>query len=443
MSGDLFLLPVDAFLPTLISGKKIGGQGVTMNNEKEQKKMEGGQIVLITTTILGFVLGALFYFRTKDWLVFIVFGAFALIEALVVKFVLELGIKKLTSRFSDQMQRIKEGDFSVLISPKEYGLLGPVATTVNVMLSDIKKLIDGFFQLSLAINSSSYSVKTVSKNATEAIQLISHTTEDISKGATSQAEEAQNGVLSVEKLSDQINSVYSSSGEIIGETDKITQVNAAGLKTVESLKEKTLTNINASEKIFSVIEKLVQTVQQITSFTDSIESITEQTNMLALNAAIEAARAGEAGLGFAVVADEVRRLADQSRQSNLVESISEDSKMAVSVMEDLRRASDEQSQSVAKTGQAFSDIANAIYAIVDKFKAVNESVSKMQSDKDEVIRAIEHISSVSQETAAASQEMAATTETQMKAFDELQEASVNLGKLVVELDEKIKRYKLR
>ena len=117
--------------------------------------------------------------------------------------------------------------------------------------------------------------------------------------------------------------------------------------------------------------------------------------------------------------------------------------MAVSVMEDLRKASDEQNQSVEQTGQAFADIANAIYAIVDKFKDVNEAVNKMQNDKDEVIRSIEHISSVSQETAAASQEMAATTETQMKAFEELQDASVNLSKLVAELDEKIKRYKLR
>ena len=426
----------------------IRGVTVTMKKEKEQKKTQTGQKTLITTTVLGFILGGVFYFRTRDWLVFIVFGLFALVEAVVIRYIIESGIRKLTERFSNQMQKIKEGDFSILIIPKEYGLLGPIATTVNVMLSDIKKLIDGFFQLSLAINSSSYTVKTVSKNASDAIQLISHTTDDISKGATSQAEEAQNGVLSVDKLADQINAVYSSSNEIILETDRITQVNTAGLDAVQSLKEKTVTNINASEKIFSVIEKLVQTVQQITSFTDSIESITEQTNMLALNAAIEAARAGEAGLGFAVVADEVRRLADQSRQSNLeitnlVESISEDSKMAVSVMEDLRKASDEQNQSVEETGQAFGDIANAIYAIVDKFKVVNESVTKMQSDKDEVIRAIEHISSVSQETAAASQEMAATTETQMKAFDELQEASVNLGQLVVELDEKIKRYKLR
>lgn len=418
-----------------------------MQQEKKSNENKMNKNVTLYTTIAGFVLGIAMYVKTGDWLVLPMFGAFALIEAIVVRVVLENSIKKLADRFSDAMQKIKEGDFSVLIIPKDYGILGPVASTVNVVLSDIKKLIDGFFQLSLAINSSSYTMNTVSTKASEAIRLISHTTDDISKGASSQAEEAQNGVLSVEKLSDQINSVYNRSNEIIVETDRITQVNTAGVKAVQSLKEKTEMNIDASEKIFSVVEKLVETVQQITAFTDSIENITEQTNLLALNAAIEAARAGEAGLGFAVVADEVRKLADQSRQSNLeitnlVESISEDSKMAVSVMDNLRTASQEQNLSVEQTGQAFGDIANAIYAIVDKFRSVNESVNRMEHDKDEVIQSIEHISSVSEETAAASQEMSATTESQMKAFDELQEAAENLGQLVVELDQKLKRYKL-
>jgi methyl-accepting chemotaxis protein len=112
-------------------------------------------------------------------------------------------------------------------------------------------------------------------------------------------------------------------------------------------------------------------------------------------------------------------------------------------MEDLRNASEEQNLSVEQTGQAFSDIANAIYAIVDKFRNVNESVNKMQTDKDEVIKSIEHISSVSQETAAASEEMAATTDSQMNAFDELQQASTDLEQLVIKLDENLKRYKLR
>jgi methyl-accepting chemotaxis protein len=418
-----------------------------MNKDDKKDKKSMSQLSLIITPIIGAIIGLALSIKTGDVLVFIIVGAFSFIEAIVVKKLFEIEVRKIANTLADKMQKIKEGDFTVMIASKDYGIIGPVASTINSVLSDIRKLIDGFFQLALTIRSASYTINSVSKNATEAVHVISQTSDEISKGAISQAEEAQKGVLSVEQLSNQINSVYNSSNEIMVETEKIAQVNVAGVEAVQSLKEKSEENYSASEKIFSVIEKLVNAVQEITSFTDSIENITEQTNLLALNAAIEAARAGEAGLGFAVVADEVRKLADQSRKSNLeitnlVESISEDSKMATEVMDTLRKTTEEQTLSVDTTQQAFDDIANAIYAIVDKFKGVDEAVKKMESDKDEVITAIEHISSVSEETAASSEEMSATTSSQLDAFEELQEASKNLENLVVNLDERLKRYKI-
>lgn len=419
-----------------------------MENGKEKKKWNLNQVSILVSLIVTFVAGILLSVNHSDALIFAVMAVLALLEAIFIRLAFRFEVKKLAVKFTNEMQKIKDGDFSVLITPKEYGILGPVASTVNTVLSDIRNLIDGFFQLALSVRRASYTVNTVSKNASEAINLISQTSSEIAKGASSQAEEAQNGVLAVEKLSDQINAVYNSSNEVIVETDKITRVNTAGVKAVQSLKEKSEMNFEATEKIFSVFEKFMSIITQITSFTESIENISEQTNLLALNAAIEAARAGEAGLGFAVVADEVRKLADQSRQSNLeianlVESIGEETRVAIEVLEDLRKTSEEQNQSVEQTMQAFSDIANAIYAIVDKFRRVNESVNRMQEDKDEVIRAIEHISSVSQETAAASEEMSATTDSQIKAFDELQETAKNLEQLVLELDERLKKYKIR
>lgn len=419
-----------------------------MENGKEKKKWNLNQVSTLVSLIVTFVAGILLSVNHSDALIFAVMAVLALLEAIFIRLAFRFEVKKLAVKFTNEMQKIKDGDFSVLITPKEYGILGPVASTVNTVLSDIRNLIDGFFQLALSVRRASYTVNTVSKNASEAINLISQTSSEIAKGASSQAEEAQNGVLAVEKLSDQINAVYNSSNEVIVETDKITRVNTAGVKAVQSLKEKSEMNFEATEKIFSVFEKFMSIITQITSFTESIENISEQTNLLALNAAIEAARAGEAGLGFAVVADEVRKLADQSRQSNLeianlVESIGEETRVAIEVLEDLRKTSEEQNQSVEQTMQAFSDIANAIYAIVDKFRRVNESVNRMQEDKDEVIRAIEHISSVSQETAAASEEMSATTDSQIKAFDELQETAKNLEQLVLELDERLKKYKIR
>ena len=272
--------------------------------------------------------------------------------------------------------------------------------------------------------------------------------DEIAKGASEQAQEAQQGVQLVEKLSDQINFVYQSYASVMEETNTIHSLNDIGLKSVNILRAKSEENYNSTEKIFSVVEKLTNTTQEIGTFVQSIEDIAEQTNMLALNAAIEAARAGEAGKGFAVVAEEVRKLADQSRQSteeitNLMESISEESQLAIQAMEIMKKVSQDQNIAVDSTNKSFGDIANGIESIVNKIKGVNVAVSRMQTDKDDVIAAIENISSVSQETAASSQEVAATTEQQLKAIDEMQTAAAQLDELVQELDKKLKKYKLR
>lgn len=400
-----------------------------------------GAIISVVLCIIGGVI--------SGKAVFAIYTLFASFVTCIVFIVLTgLQYKKTIKQFSSDLDGFKSGDFSHMIEPKQYGILGFVASVVNHVVSDIRSLIESFFNLSLSITQASRKVSSTSENAISAIEEISKTIDEIAKGASSQAEEAQMGVQVVDKLSDQINFVYESYSGITNETNKIIDLNTVGLKSVTTLRDKSKETYETSEKIFAVVENLTNTTKDIGLFVESIENIAEQTNLLALNAAIEAARAGEAGKGFAVVADEVRKLADQSRKSteeinNMMQSIQEESALAISSMEIMKKVSQEQNLAVDKTNSSFSDIANAIDYIVAKINDVNKAVIKMQDDKSEVISAIENISSVSQQTAASSEEVAATTENQLKTLDSMKIASESLDQLVKQLDVKLKKYKLR
>ena len=196
----------------------------------------------------------------------------------------------------------KEGDLTIDLSMSTKNELGEISRSVNATILALRDLVRGLGQsiltstrLSNQLEDSSGEMledagktQQLTANIASAIEQVAATSREIAKAAvdTLSASKQLDGLAEQSLMA---NDKIRHSMEVLSNDIKGVQQNAADME---------------------------QQVTEIGSILDTINSLSDQTNLLALNAAIEAARAGEHGRGFAVVADEVRKLAQSSRASS-------------------------------------------------------------------------------------------------------------------------------
>ena len=165
-----------------------------------------------------------------------------------------------------------------------------------------------------------------------------------------------------------------------------------------------------------------------------ISNVAEQTGLLALNASIEAARAGEAGKGFGVVADEISSLSAQTNEAtddingliqNIVKSIDD----AAEAMTQLIENSQMQNKCVNVTADKFQTIYNKTQGIIGHASQLKHAVDIVAEENQQIEQKIGHVSSVTQEVTARSEQ---TLENCNKNRDSVEEVVTIMDNLNIE-----------
>ncbi len=280
-------------------------------------------------------------------------------------------------------------------------------------------------------------------------------TSEVAAAIAQMSKGAQDQAIRTDESSTFVDDVMQSSNVTAEKADQINNVAEKEQKSCEEgmkIAKNLLNNMgdiqNSASSTSNSIDVLTQRAEEIGRTLNVITDIAAQTNLLALNAAIEAARAGDAGRGFAVVAEEIRKLAEDSRQSavdieKIISDVQKDTQNAGRAIQEMEISVKQGNAASQEAESIFSEISIASDSTVNYSKEIQNATTGQKDAIDRVVKNIEQIVVVAEETAAGSEEVASSAEDLNNGMDEITDASNTLSQVALELQDGVNRFKLK
>ncbi|MBW7650636.1 methyl-accepting chemotaxis protein [Anoxybacillus sp. ST4] len=286
------------------------------------------------------------------------------------------------------------------------------------------------------------------KMLTEINNQVAVSTNELSAGAQSISEDLQSAVQLIERMEQTVQQNVARTEQTARYSDEAVEAITHGQAALAEQKSFIDENAKATASIEQSTKQFAAYASKIEDMAKAVSDIATQTNLLALNAAIEAARAGEAGKGFAVVAEEVRKLAEESSKatSQIFEMVQLIQSGLTNVTEAVRRGVDiaeAQAKAIETTTEAFAQIENKVHHITTDIQTLVIGMNESKELGKNVLQNVESISAVVEQSAAGSEQIAASMVEQLEAFKKMGEKVTTLRQLTDDLQQMMAKFQMK
>jgi methyl-accepting chemotaxis protein len=285
------------------------------------------------------------------------------------------------------LSHVAEGDLTVRMTGIYKGEHAALANSLNAAISNLSSALT--------------EVRQEAHSILAATQQIAAAAQEQANGATQQA-----GLL--QTVSAEVSEQRGRSVNVANETREMAEL----FSSTRQAAGEGLGRVIDVAAALGIIRERATATQKIAR---KIEEIASQTNLLALNAAIEAARAGSAGAGFAVVADEVRSLALRATEAAKETQTVID--QAVASVEDGVRIGEEAVVVLKRIETHANDASHVVSEIATSTDAQASGIESINRTTGSVADLTSASAANAEETAAASEEMAAQAATLSRLVD--------------------------
>jgi len=382
------------------------------------------------------------------WLLAIIGGATLTVAAAIFSYWMARRISNPIKKLSGLAEEVANGNLAVELNEvKGKDEIADLNHSFKRMIENLRGIVTSVEDSGVRVDQLAKEIESDNDMLTEIVSQIASSTEELTIGSQTIADDLQTTVTVVEEMQRNFTATLKGtklSAEFGEEAVSAIQIGSNAMKDQQQVVND---NLKAMSVIEQSVQELVEFASEITEMTGIVSNIAKQTNLLALNASIEAARAGEAGKGFAVVAEEVKKLAEQSTSATMkiFDSVSQIkdgvNKVKESVTEGLELVT-RQEEAMDITVESFQLNSEKVQQIAEQLEALNKDMEASQELSIRVMESIENISSITEESAAGSEEIAASTVEQQKNFLTASEKVKALRQIADEMKKQLEQFRL-